>query len=184
MWQQIISMETSMLILLREHFPLYWRIYPLIFLRVCGSAWPHPPPPPNLLFMPSAKLVEGIFWTCGFSRDLTGWPPCSPGLNPLDFFLRKCLCYTSTRSWQSDCILVAVTDIEAQPRQLVLIRDSIRSHCEACVLPGGRNLKHLWRIMYNSVQVPVTWSDICVKFNAKYKLKWAKSFRIFAFHSL
>lgn len=79
-------------------------------------------------------------------------------------------------------ILVAVTNITGQPRQLVHVKDCIWCHCEGCIQVGGGDFEQFsWGNTQNCAWLPITQPDICVKYNTKLKLKRTNNFGVFAF---
>jgi hypothetical protein len=74
-------------------------------------------------------------------RNPVIWPPSSPDLNTVYFFLWECIKERYDHSNTIIHILVAATDIRDQPRQLVTVRDSTRHRCKVCVQAGGSNFE-------------------------------------------
>jgi hypothetical protein len=76
------------------------------------------------------------------------WPPRSPDLNPLDFFLwgyLKSLVYSTAvndAATLRERIVDACQTIRTTPGILELVRNSMRRRAEACIQAGGGHFKH------------------------------------------
>lgn len=76
------------------------------------------------------------------------WPPRSPDLSPIDFFLwgyMKSLVYETPVESDTDLVarvVAASGEVETQG-MLANVRRSLRRRCEACIMCGGRNFEHL-----------------------------------------
>ncbi|KAJ4428626.1 hypothetical protein ANN_24671 [Periplaneta americana] len=77
------------------------------------------------------------------------WPPCSPDLNPLDFYLwghLKSLVYSSpVPDLESlrNRIVACSEDIRNTPGVWDRVRRSMRHRCEVCIEAGGGHFEHL-----------------------------------------
>ena len=77
------------------------------------------------------------------------WPPRSPDLTPLDFFLwghMKSLIYATPVESEEDLvarIAVAAGEIAGNPEMFGNVRNSLRRRCRACVDVNGRNFEQL-----------------------------------------
>ncbi|KAJ4429541.1 hypothetical protein ANN_21710 [Periplaneta americana] len=77
------------------------------------------------------------------------WPPRSPDLNPLDFYLwghLKSLVYSSPvpdLDSLRNRIVACTEDIRNTPGVWDHVRRSMRHRCEVCIQAGGRHFEHL-----------------------------------------
>jgi len=77
------------------------------------------------------------------------WPPTSPDLTPMDFFLwshNKALIYTSPVDSEEDYItrtVVAAATIRQQPGIFERPRQSLLRRCRLSIEVGGRTFEHL-----------------------------------------
>lgn len=77
------------------------------------------------------------------------WPPRSPDLTPLDFFLwghMKSLIYETPVESENDLlarIVVASGEIEDNPAVLERVHDSLQRRCRLCVAQNGRHFEQL-----------------------------------------
>lgn len=77
------------------------------------------------------------------------WPPRSPDLTPLDFYLwghMKALVYETPVTSDMDLIgriAEAAARVRDTPGQFERVRESMRRRCETCILANGRNFEHL-----------------------------------------
>jgi hypothetical protein len=75
--------STIMPVYLKEHFPFYWRMYSLMFMKACGFSM--------TVSFPTIH-VKIILWAHGLAvGGLVVWPSYSADLNLLDFFLWECM---------------------------------------------------------------------------------------------
>ena len=71
------------------------------------------------------------------------WPPRSPDLTPLDFYLRthmKSLVYETPVESQMDLVArvaVAAGDIAQDRRMLSRLQESLQMRCQICIEAGG-----------------------------------------------
>lgn len=77
------------------------------------------------------------------------WPPRSPDLTPLDFFLwghMKSLVYETPVETEEDLIAriaVAAGDISDNPRMIASVHRSLENRCRLCIDQNGRHFEHL-----------------------------------------
>lgn len=77
------------------------------------------------------------------------WPPRSPDLTPLDFYLwghLKCMVYETPVPSDMDLmarIVEAAARVRETTGQIERVRDSMRRRCEACIAANGANFEHL-----------------------------------------
>lgn len=133
-WQWIITAESSMLFSLKEHYPFCWRLYHLMLIRGCGLSTVAPLATFHTMYIEQTDVSNG---------DPTVCPPRSHDHNSI-FFLQGCMkknYATEVQDWKNlkNHILVAVTNIRGQSRQLVNVRESIQHSCEAYIWNGGSN---------------------------------------------
>lgn len=181
-WSRIIDdcltepymVEFSMLISLKEHFPIYW-IYPSEFTRACGFTFTLPLPKYVIGWKPFSRWMDWLrkfdFLAFIYSYGVT---------SKKMFILWK---WKVVTTW-SVCVPVAVTNIRGWPGQLVHVSDSIEIAVKQCMQAGGGNFEHfLWRNNRTVVLVP-HYTDICIICNIIFKLKKTKYFGMFAFCSV
>lgn len=76
------------------------------------------------------------------------WPPRSPDLTPLDFYLwgyMKSMIYEIPVTSDTDLvarIVEAAARIRDTPAHFERLRESMRRRCEACIVANGRNFEH------------------------------------------
>jgi hypothetical protein len=151
MWLRIVSVKSTTLISLKEHFPFCWMMHPLEFARACSF---------NTGVLPRVRRQVSNWLNNDFRDTRIGWTPCSHDFNHLIISLFS---EVHDRDDLINQILVAATDITGEPRQLVVVIDSIRRRCEVCVRAELGDFEQLLWYADPCASPNYTISDLCKK---------------------
>lgn len=136
MWQWIITAESSMLFFLKEHFPFCWRIYHLMLIRGCGLSTVAPLATFHAMCIEQTDVCNGDQLSALHVLLITT-PFFLTGVYQRKIYAKE------VQDWKNlkNHILVAVTNIRGQSRQLDNVRESIQHSCEAYIWNGGSNFE-------------------------------------------